>query len=144
MGWRTHQYREIYAAALVETGNPDAIFTTKSALYRATLNTVYDTEGDSMHQLLDKVLREVPNCRIKTQDFKRALGLGWPDAENMLKAELPKFFEPELPPSDTLEMVDAGLALKECWLTFDKYLEEDEPMKAVPGKETEADQHDGD
>jgi aminoglycoside phosphotransferase (APT) family kinase protein len=145
MGWRTHQYREIYAAALVEAGNPDAIFTTKSALYRAALSAVYDTESDSMHQLLDKVLREVPNCRIKTQDFKRALGLGWPDAEKMLKAELPKIFAPELPPADTLEKVDVGIAMREWWLTFDAYLEEEnKPIETVPVEETETDQHDDD
>jgi len=71
-----------------------------------------------MHSILDKVLREVPHCRIKTHDFKHALGVGWLDAVDMLMTELPKIFELELPSPDLLKKQDSEMSLKEWLLDF--------------------------
>jgi hypothetical protein len=119
MGWKTPYYREVYAAALVEAGNADAIYTTKSAMYRAALTAVWVIEGSSIHDLIDKLLREIPHCHIKAYDFINALGLGWKDAEDMLKDKLVKIFEPELPCPDVLAKLDADMSLKKWLLDFD-------------------------
>jgi hypothetical protein len=58
------------------------------------------------------VLREIPDCRVDPEDFKMGLGLGWPAAQDMLKAQFAKIFEPELPPTGFLEGVDADLEAK--------------------------------
>jgi aminoglycoside phosphotransferase (APT) family kinase protein len=44
MGWKTHSYRGIYAAALLEAGNHDAIYTTNSAIYRAAFTAAWDLQ----------------------------------------------------------------------------------------------------
>ncbi|KAH7086251.1 kinase-like domain-containing protein, partial [Paraphoma chrysanthemicola] len=94
MGWKTHHYREIYAAALVEAGNPDAIYTTKSAIYRSAFTAICDIDGGNKMDLMDKLLREIPHCRLRSPEFARGLGLGWRDAEAMLKVELAKVLKP--------------------------------------------------
>ncbi|KAF2820695.1 hypothetical protein CC86DRAFT_248687, partial [Ophiobolus disseminans] len=112
MAWKTPHYREVYAAALMEADNPDAIYTTKSAIYRAAITAIYDLDGGSTYHLIDKLLREIPHVRVQTRDFLGALALSWKDADAMLKIELAKVFEPELPHPRLLEDLDAEMALK--------------------------------
>jgi hypothetical protein len=128
MGWKTHHYREIYAAALVEAGNPDAIYTTKSAIYRAAFMAICDLDGGDKFDLIDKLLREIPHCRIKATDFTRALYLGWKDGEAMLKVELARILEPELPRTDLLKDIDAEMSIKEWLLDFNIEIEEAEEI----------------
>jgi aminoglycoside phosphotransferase (APT) family kinase protein len=128
MGWKTHSYREIYAAALLEAGNSDVIYTINSAIYRAAFTAAWEFD-DSMYDFVDKMLREIPHCRVKADDFMSSLGHGWQDAENMLKAEFAKILEPQLPRPNLLADLDADIALKEWYSTFDDYLVEDEEDK---------------
>jgi aminoglycoside phosphotransferase (APT) family kinase protein len=125
MGWKMHSYREIYAAALLEAGNPDAMYTINSAMYRAGFKAVRDMDG-CMYDFIDKMLRELPHCRIKAVDFAHALALGWQDAEDMLKVEFAKIVEPQLPRPNLLAQLDAEITMKDWWSTFEDHITEDE------------------
>jgi aminoglycoside phosphotransferase (APT) family kinase protein len=120
MGWKMHSYREVYAAALQEAGNSDAMYTINSAMYRAAFMAVREMDG-CMYDFMDKMLREVPHCRIKAADFAQALALGWQDAEDMLKIEFAKILEPQLPRPNLLAELDADIAMKDWWSTLKDY-----------------------
>ena len=124
MGWNYAYYRTIYAAAMVEAGNPDAKFTLKSGLYQSCFAAI--TEGGDRYDLVEKLLHAIPDCHVDAEDFQIALGLGWDSARDMLKTELRKILEPELPAEDFLARIDTAIALKEWWSTYDKYLQEEE------------------
>ncbi|KAI0571292.1 APH domain-containing protein, partial [Pyrenophora tritici-repentis] len=117
MAWNHHYYRQIYAAALMEAGSENAKYTIKSALYQAVWCAI--TGSGSQTDLVEKVLREIPNFRgTNVNDFKLALGQGkWTAAENMLKKQLPKIFEPELPPEGLLAKLDFELDMQTTWWT---------------------------
>jgi|TARA_R110002003_G_scaffold228_5_gene16614 hypothetical protein len=51
-------YREVYAAAMFEAGNPAVKFTTKSAIYQAAFASIY--EGGSIYDFSAKLLAFVP------------------------------------------------------------------------------------
>jgi aminoglycoside phosphotransferase (APT) family kinase protein len=136
MGWKTHSYREIYAATLLEAGNSDAMYTMNSAIYQAAFMAVRDT-GGCMSDFMDKMLREIPHCRVKANDFLSSMGLGWQDAENMLKVEFAKILEPQLPRSNLLAELDADIAMKEWYSSFDDFLAEDEEEEADSDSEDE-------
>jgi hypothetical protein len=131
MGWNYQHYREVYAAAMFEAGNPDAHFTLNSALYQSVFAAV--TEFGNRYSLVEKLLPELPDCRVDARDFQIGLGLGWTAAEEMLREQLPKIFEPKLPRPGLLAQLEAELVpklevekvLNEWWLTFDTYLAED-------------------
>jgi hypothetical protein len=74
LGWRTAHYRELYAAAMVEAGNPDAKFTSKSAIYQALLGAVY--EGGETTDIVEKLLRAIPGLRNNVADFLTFLSKG--------------------------------------------------------------------
>ncbi|KAH7079944.1 kinase-like domain-containing protein, partial [Paraphoma chrysanthemicola] len=137
MGWKTHYYREIYAAALVEAGNPDAIFATKSAIYRSAFTAFCDIDGYGKLELMDKLLREIPHCRLKSPEFARGLGLGWKDAEAMLKVELAKVLKPELPPHNLLADLDAEMTLKKWYLDFNVEDEDEDEGEDDEDEESE-------
>lgn len=130
MGWNYQHYREVYAAAMFEAGNPDAHFTLNSALYHSVFAVV--TEFGDRYSLVETLLPELPDCRVDARDFQIGLGLGWTAAEEMLKEQLPKIFEPKLPRPGLLAQLEIELAakfevekaLKEWWLTFDTYFAE--------------------
>ena len=91
MGWNEQYYREIYAAAMVEAGNPDAKYTSKSAIYQACIAALYKGQcgpgdGGDHNDLLEKLVRCIPDCRIVVDDLKIGLGMGWPAATEMLRA----------------------------------------------------------
>lgn len=121
MGWNEHYYRQIYAAAMVEAGNADAKYTLKSAIYQASTSALY--EGGDYRDLIEKLVRYIPECRIDVEDLKYGLGRQWPAATEMLERELKKIFEPQLPCVGLLEDLDKQLALKEWWCGFDELLD---------------------
>ncbi|KAF2128151.1 hypothetical protein P153DRAFT_343352 [Dothidotthia symphoricarpi CBS 119687] len=122
MAWNTHHYRELYAAALVEAGNPDAKYTIKSAIYQAALMAIY--EGGDVYDFVKKLLQEIPQCRVQAGEFCKALGssIGWPAAEKMLTVELAKIFEPELPRQDLLQDLCDELSLEDWKEKFGEFL----------------------
>ncbi|KAJ4988133.1 hypothetical protein SVAN01_06385 [Stagonosporopsis vannaccii] len=121
MGWNEHYYRQVYAAAMVEAGNPDAKYTSKSALYQACTAAIY--WGGDTKDLIDKLIRSIPECRIHTEDLMLGLGRMWPAATEMLERELKNLFEPQLPRAGLLEDLDKELALKEWWCGLDELLD---------------------
>lgn len=110
MAWNTHYYREIYAAALVEAGNPDAKFTTNSAMYQAAVSAVTCDGWGCPDDFVSRLLRSIPQCRVDLHDFYKGMGLGWRAAEEWFDGELEKMFAPEMPRSDILNEVDF-----KCW-----------------------------
>lgn len=122
--FRTEDYRQIYAAAMVEAGNPDAIYTTKSGIYQAALASVYG--GGHEYDFCDKLLREIPDFRMSTDKFLNlmASGEGW-KFDEILDGWLDKILQPELPKlhmQAVLADVDARL-----WMTeWDGFLNEPE------------------
>ncbi|KAF2627648.1 hypothetical protein BU25DRAFT_297100, partial [Macroventuria anomochaeta] len=120
MGWNEHYYRQIYAAAMVEVGNPDAKYTLKSAIYQACMSAIY--EGGDYNDLIEKLVRYIPECRIHTEDLKLGLGMGWPAAVEMLECQLKKIFEPELPRAGLLKDLNEELELKGWLGGFDDLL----------------------
>jgi hypothetical protein len=101
------------------------MYTINSAIYQAAFMAVRDT-GGCMSDFMDKMLREIPHCRVKANDLLSSLGLGWQDAENMLKVEFAKILEPQFPRSNLLAELDADIALKEWYSSFDDFLAEEE------------------
>jgi hypothetical protein len=138
MGWNEHYYRQIYAAAMVEAGNPDAIYTSKSAMYQACTAALY-TGGEYM-DLIEKLIRYIPECRIDTMDLKLGLGMGWPAAYAMLGHQFKKIFKPELPPVGLLDNLDKELELSVWSNDFDGLVdfyqeEEDEEEEVIEEEE---------
>ena len=144
MGWNEQYYRDIYAAAMVEAGNPDAKYTSKSAMYQACIAALYKGQsgpgdGGDYHDLLEKLVRCIPDCRIVIDDLKIGLGMGWPAATEMLERQFKEIFEPQLPRSGLLQDLGDQLILKEnelilkgWWYEFDDFLDflEDEEKAA--------------
>jgi hypothetical protein len=139
MAWNYQHYREVYAAAMFEAGNPDAQYTLSSALYQSVFGAI--TEFGDRYDLVAKILQEIPDCRVDATDFQLALGTGWPAALEWLATQLPKVFEPKLPRPGLLAQLDADITMKEWWPTFDTYLEEEEDdqvsVASDAGPETE-------
>jgi hypothetical protein len=81
---------------MIEAGNPDAKYTSKSAMYQASLAAIY--EGGSIYNITDKLLSEIPGCRTPGRQIATFLGSSTnPKLEEALKTELSKVLEPELP-----------------------------------------------
>jgi hypothetical protein len=115
MAWNYHHYRQIYAAVMVEAGDvDDAKFTLKSAIYQAAVAAV--TEYGDASDLIQKLLREIPECRVDADDFRMGVGMGWPAALDLLKTHFAKIFEPVLPPRGLLEEFNYELEYQ-IWLT---------------------------
>lgn len=94
--WRAGHYRSIYAAALVDAGNPDVKFTSKSHMYQAVFSALY--EGGNKQDVIARLLKEVPGLQIDVWTVKYLLAKGCEATEEMLKKELWKVLEPEMPP----------------------------------------------
>lgn len=104
MAWNTAYYRNIYAAAFhkveLELGTgtgTDAQYTSKSALYLQTFVSI--SGAGEITDFLTKVLCQVPGLSTNKMDLVQLLGRpgGFPRAEQVLEAAIPKIFEPELP-----------------------------------------------
>lgn len=124
MAWNYHHYREVYAAAMVEAGSTDAKYTLKSAIYHSAIAAI--TEGGDAHDLISKLLRQIPYCLVDPDDFKLAMGCGWDAGVAKLQLELPKIFEPELPRSGLLQDIEADSAAREWMMGLDKYAATDD------------------
>ena len=109
LSWRAGHYRNLYAAALVEAGNPDAQFTTKSHMYQALFSSLY--EGTvNYHDVLIRLLREIPGLQMDTDHLFALVGKGCKHTEVMLQKELWKVLEPQLPAEDLLEKIENEFA----------------------------------
>jgi hypothetical protein len=94
--WRAGHYRSIYAAALLDAGNPDVKFTSKSHIYQAVFAALY--EGGDKQEVMSRLLKEIPGLQIDDWEVKYLLSTGCKMTEEMLKRELWKILEPEMPP----------------------------------------------
>lgn len=101
--WRAGYYRSVYAAALAEAGNPDAVFTSKSHIYQAVFAALY--EGGDREDLIWRLLKEM-HVQVEMWDVKYLLAKGCKATEEMLKTELWKVLEPEMPVEGLLERVE--------------------------------------
>ena len=104
LSWRASHYRSIYAAALVEAGNPDAQYTTKSHIYQAAFAALY--EGGDKTDFVCRLLREVPGLQMETDHLMALIGKGCKVTEEMLKTELWKVLAPEMPVKGLLDDID--------------------------------------
>lgn len=101
LSWRSNHYRSVYAAALVEAGNVDARFTTKSHIYQAGFAALY--EGGDRHHFVERLIQMLPDVLMDVDDFKALVGKGCNVTDAMLKEELWKILDPELPREGLLE-----------------------------------------
>ncbi|KAF1914114.1 hypothetical protein BDU57DRAFT_540095 [Ampelomyces quisqualis] len=110
--FRANHYREIYAAALFAAGNPDAKYTTKSAIYQAAIASI--NAGGCKYDIVDKLLQEIG---FRGQKYGLAAFYGSPQgykADEILKTKLYKVLEPVLPSVNLVEL-EAHLAAQ-VWL----------------------------
>jgi hypothetical protein len=122
MGWRYDQYRQIYAAAMVDAGNEDAQYTIKSAIYQAAFAALY--EGGDLDDFVNRLLLEIPDFRMEPLELKLHLVSGWTAAKEILEYELDKVLKPEMP-TMTWGDVEADLAAHEWMAAFGDIVEED-------------------
>lgn len=120
LGFTTHRYRQIYAAALAEHGCADAKYTTKSAMYHAAIMALYRCDYGDVDDFIAKVLRCVPEFRGDVEETIRALGVGWPAGERILERHLKQIFKPEMPDPNVLTDADAYVAAMD-WMVGFKY-----------------------
>lgn len=105
--FRMEHYRQVYAAAMAEAGNPDSLYTTKSGLYQAALAAIFSGTGGNKYDLIERLLDRVPNITKDAVEFTAALGdpsVCW-QLEDMIKAELYKVLEPEPPQINLQDLV---------------------------------------
>lgn len=118
LGFTTHRYRQIYAAALAQNGCQDAKYTSKSAMYQAAVQCLNDREYGDVDDFLAKVLRCVPGFRGDVKEYIRAFGAGWPAGERLLECHLRVIFEPEMPDSELLREIEADHEAVDWMLAF--------------------------
>ncbi|KAH6852936.1 kinase-like domain-containing protein [Alternaria rosae] len=136
MAWNYEHYREIYAAAIAEASDAEnAEFTIKSGLYQAAVAAV--TQGGDADNLISKLLREIPHCRVNYWEFIRGLGQGgWVSAQSLLETHLARIFEPAMPPEGLLEALDKELEIQTTWWSCcDELIDFYEVEKGVKGDE---------
>jgi hypothetical protein len=119
LSWRANHYRNTYAAALVEAGNPDAKYTTKSHIYQAAFAALY--EGTDALDFVYRLLREIPGLQMETDHLMALIGKGCKLTEEMLKTEIWKVLEPEMPSGRFLQDIEqqhADALLQACMEDF--------------------------
>lgn len=104
LSWRADHYRSVYAAALVEVGNPDAEFTAKSHIYQAAFAALY--EGGDAVDFVMRIVREIPGLQMETEHLMALVGKGCKATEEMLKQKLWEVLDPKLPAEDLLHRVE--------------------------------------
>lgn len=109
LSWRAGRYRSLYAAALVEAGNPDAKFTTKSHMYQALFSSLY--EGANYFDVLIHLLREIPGLQMEIDHLFALVGKGCKYTELMLQNQLWNVLDPQLPAEGLLEQAENTLAM---------------------------------
>jgi hypothetical protein len=113
-------YREIYAATIVEAGNDtDAKYMLKTAIYQAAFAAI--TEGGNGTDIVEKLLREIPHCRVPVANFKLACAIGWPAARGLLGKHFAKIFELVLSGPELVKEMEDKMALGEWLLAFEQY-----------------------
>jgi aminoglycoside phosphotransferase (APT) family kinase protein len=119
---RAQQYRDIYAAAMVEAGNLDARYTSKSAIYQAAFAALY--EGGDIFNFATKICRAIPDFFMPTNEFVAFLASpnAW-KVEPWLKQNLDKILDPELPATSFAE-INASMALNSWMFGFDGLLKD--------------------
>ncbi|KAF3033108.1 hypothetical protein E8E11_002164 [Didymella keratinophila] len=117
LGFTTHRYHQIYAAALLESDPycKDAKYTSKSAMYLAAIQALRDVDYGDVDDFLEKVLRCVPEFRGNVKEAIRAFGWGWPAGERIIERHLKQMFEPDIPDPNILKEADAYIAAME-WM----------------------------
>jgi len=138
MAWNYEHYREIYAAAIAEASDAEpAEFTLKSGLYQAAVAAV--TQGGDADSLIDKLLREIPHCRVDYWQFVRGMGRGgWDSARALLQTHFARIFEPVMPPEGLLEALDEELEMQTTWWSCcDELIDFYEAEKGINGEEEE-------
>jgi hypothetical protein len=100
--WRAGYYREIYAAALADAGNPDVEFTMKSHIYQAVFAALY--EGGDKEDLMARLVKEI-DVQIDICDLKYLLAKGCKAMEEMIKKKLWKVLEPQMPAEGLLDAI---------------------------------------
>ncbi|KAF1835313.1 hypothetical protein BDW02DRAFT_548549 [Decorospora gaudefroyi] len=94
MTWAFEHYRQIYVAAMKEFCGPaDAKFTLKSHIYQAVLAAL---DGDvDCRDVAKLFIQEIPEFRrVDGEALFRRLGVGWPDAEGLLKVKIAELLRP--------------------------------------------------
>lgn len=116
---------------MLETGSFDVKYTLKSAVYQAALAAIY--EGGDVEDLIEKLLRYIPECRVDVNDFLQAVGQGLPSAVRMLERELGRIFESTLPRAGVLDDLEDETKLNEWWTNFEGLLklQEEEDSRNV-------------
>lgn len=66
-------------------------------MYQAAVSAITCDGWACPDNLVSKLLRSIPRCRVDLHDFYKGMGLGWRAAEEWLDEELQKLFEPEIP-----------------------------------------------
>lgn len=93
MDWQIDRYVQIYADAMHEAGTKDAVYTRKSAMYRAIVGAV---SGGNAMDLIQKLFACIPAMRrVDAEQFEQLIGKGCPAAEEFLRAEIEKLLAPE-------------------------------------------------
>jgi hypothetical protein len=94
---------------MVEAGNPDAIFTIKSAIYQAAFAAIY--ESDSKYNLTEKLLGEIPELRKSLDTIATSLVKSRRSEilEERLKSSVHVVLNPKMS-LKTMKDVDADLA----------------------------------
>jgi hypothetical protein len=88
--WPSAHYRNVYAAALLDAGNPDVKFTSKSHMYQAVFSALY--EGANKRGVMSRLLKEVPGFQLDEWDVKYLLAKSCKMAEDMLKWSWARFW----------------------------------------------------
>ena len=92
MDWQVDRYIEIYADAMRKLGTKDAVYTRKSAMYRAIAGAV---NGGNAMDIIQKLFHCIPGLRrVDVEQFEQLIGKGCPVAEDFLKTEIGKLLEP--------------------------------------------------
>lgn len=99
---------------MIEVGNDTGgKYTLKSAIYQLALAAT--TECGDAYDLIGKLFSQIPDRLLDPDDFKMALGCGWPAGIAKLKFHMGKISEPKIPYSGLLKEVRIGLRAR-VWL----------------------------
>lgn len=109
--WRTDEYRNIYAAAMIEgspmKNHPDGHLIAKSAIYTSVLGGLLKyIGGGDVEDFVTKLLQSIPRLhRLPICEYLVALGNGLPHEEVLLKGDIAALLEPQLPEEKYFELV---------------------------------------
>lgn len=85
----------MYAAALIDAGNPDVNVTSKSYVCQAVFAAMY--EGSNKRDVMTRLLREMTGFQLGEWNVKYLLAKGCKMTHDMLEKELDKVLDLEMP-----------------------------------------------